>query len=406
MNRKNRIDRREFIVTSAGALAAGLGSACGRVPASEIEEAAAKVGRLPRRTLDRSGRKVSVLIGAVADWPPEVVEAGILCGINYWHKSDAWDRRSVPQAILKNREAYYCEVCIDRVRGNHETGVLDEEAHYRFVKQAVERSGLRYFDDLMFHFGYHSTAELRGNRAFLRVYERLKKEGLVRHLCLSQHSYNGNARVPGGEDRAVILRAVVEDGLYEHALFAFTFGEEEALTKFVSFAKSKGFGTIAMKTAAGTARMQADSKFMSQFPAGTTPHHALARWLTTSTDLSAAVIRTHNLDEFVDTYSGAGKPLRAADARAIEMMTAYANREVCRLCNQCMSHCPEGVPVAEILRYERYALDYREPRRARQLYAQLDKQADACQVCGACLPHCPQGMKIPAKLAAAHRLLS
>ena len=363
------------------------------------------MGRLPRRTLDRSGRKVTVLIGA-ADWAPEAVEAGILCGINYWHRSHAWDARSVPQAILKNREAHYCEICIDRVRGNHETGVIDEEAHYRFVKQAVERTGLRYFDDMMFHFGYHSTAELKNNRAFIRAYERLKKEGLVHHLCLSQHSYNGNALVPGGEDRAVILTAVADDGLYEHAQFPFTFGEEDALNRFVSFAKSKGFGTIAMKTAAGTARMQADSEFMSKFPPGTTPHHALARWLTTGTDLSTAVIRIHSLDEFVDTYSGAGKPLRAADARAIETMTAYADREVCRLCNGCMSHCPEGVPIADILRYERYAIDYREREGARRLYARLEKRGDACHGCGDCLPHCPQGLDIPLKLAAVHRLLS
>jgi len=47
MASRSRMGRREFIVTSAGALAAGLGSASGRVPASEIEEAAAKVGRLP-----------------------------------------------------------------------------------------------------------------------------------------------------------------------------------------------------------------------------------------------------------------------------------------------------------------------------------------------------------------------
>jgi len=405
MASRNCLGRREFIVTSAGALAAGLGSTCGRVPVSEIEAAAAKVGRLPQRALDRSGRKVSVLIGA-GDWAPAAVEAGILCGINYWHRSHAWDPRSVPQAILKNREAHYCEICIDRVRGNHETGVIDEEAHYQYVKQAIERTGLRYFDDMMFHFGYHHTAELKDNRAFIRAYERLKKEGLVHHLCLSQHSYNGNARVPGGEDRAVILTAVVEDGCYEHAQFPFTFGEGEALNKFVSFAKSKGFGTIAMKTAAGTARMQTDSEFMSKFPPGTTPHHALARWLTTSTDLSAAVIRIHSLNEFVDTYSGAGKPLRAADARAIELMSAYANREVCRLCNECMSHCAEGVAIADILRYERYAADYGDRERARRLYAQLDKRGDACQVCGSCLPHCPQGLNIPVKLAATHRLLS
>ena len=393
------------MVTSAGVLAAGLGSACRSASMSDIAAAAAKVGPLPQRILDRSGRKVSVLIGA-ADWAPEAIEAGILCGINYWHRSQYWNRRSIPQGIVKNREAHYCEVAIDRVRGNHETGVIDEEATCQFVKQAIEHTGLGYFDDMMFHYGYHSSTELKNDRTFIRAYERLKKAGLVRHLCHSQHSYNGNARVPGGEDRATILTAVAEDGIYEHAQFPFTFGEGEALNKFVSFAKSKGFGTIAMKTGAGTARMQADSQFMSQFPAGTTPHHALARWLTTSTDLSAALIRIDSLEQFVDTCSGAGKPVRAADARAIEMMTAYANREVCRLCNECMSYCPVGLAVADILRYERYALDYRDRNGARRLYAQLAKQADACDACGSCLPHCPQGLNIPAKLANAHRLLS
>ena len=87
-------------------------------------------------------------------------------------------------------------------------------------------------------------------------------------------------------------------------------------------------------------------------------------------------------------------------------MTAYADREVCRLCNGCMSHCPEGVPVADILRYERYAIDYREREGARRLYARLEKRGDACDGCGDCLPHCPQGLDIPLKLAAVHRLLS
>ncbi len=405
MDSKNRIGRREFIATSAGALVVGLGSARGGAPITNIHEAADKVGQIPRRHLDRSGRKVSVLIGA-ADWAPEAVEAGILCGINYWHKSQKWADGGAPSTILKNREAYYCEIAVDRVNGNHETGVIDGEADYRFVKDRLERTGLRYFDDMLLHFGYHNVAEIKENRGFIRAYDRLKKEGLVRHMALSQHSYNGNIKVPGGEDRVGILNAVLEEGLYEHAQFAYTFGDTEALNNFVSLAKSKGFGTTAMKTAAGTSRMQADGNFMSKFPAGTTPHHALARWLTTSTDLSTAVIQLTSLDQFVDTYSGAGKQLRAADARAIEMMTEYANREVCRLCNDCMSHCSEGLAIADILRYERYATDYGDRERARRLYAELDRRADGCQVCGDCLPHCPQGLKIPAKLADAHRLLS
>lgn len=404
MSEKHLVGRRQFILISAGVVAEGIGVSCGSSASQdEIQEAARKVGRLPRRRLDRSGREVSVLVGA-ATWSAPAVEAGIRCGVNYWHKADKWDRETVPQAILKNRDAHYCEVCCDRVHGNHETGAIDEEAHYRFVKEALARTGLGYFDDLMFHFGYHNVAEIQ-NRGFIRAYERMKKEGMVRHLCLSQHSYQGNSRVQDGAPNHEILTAVMNDGLYEHAQFFFTYGDNPAINDFVSQAKTKGFGTIAMKTTGGAGRMVGDREFVKSFPAGTTPHHALARWLTTQTPLSCAVIQINNLDQFVDTYSGAGKSLRAEDSRAIEMMCAYTDREVCRLCNDCMTRCEKNLPIAEILRYERYAKDYHEMERARGLYARLELDAGECSACGACLPHCPQGLKIPEKLRQAHRML-
>ena len=403
MSQKHRLGRREFMLVSAGAVAAGLGPSCA-ASIEEIEQAAAKVGPLPRRKLGGTGREITVLVGA-ATWAAEAVEAGMRCGINFWHKADQWGRGNVPQAILKNREAHYCQVSVDRVRGNHETGVIDEEAHYQFVKQAVRQTGLGYFDDMQFHFGYHSVAELKNNRAFVRAFERLQKEKLVRHLCHSQHSYSGNSKVPGGQSALEILTTVVEDGVFEHAQFFYSYGEGEAMNQFLALARRKGFGTIAMKTTRGAGRMREDREFMKDFPAGTTPHHALARWLTTRTGLDAAVIQINNLDQFVDTYSGAGKATRAADDRAIKQMTTYADREVCRLCNDCMSHCKEGIPVADILRYERYARDYGEGYRARLLYARLDKQADGCIACGSCLPHCPQGLPIPDKLAGAHKIL-
>jgi len=416
MSHQNFMGRREFMRTATGAITVGLGvstalEALGPGASSlSIGEAAHKVGRVPRRKLGSSKREISVLVGAL-DWAPEAIQAGILCGINYWHKANGWEKdgggpQSTPPAILKNRDAFYCEVCVDRVRGNHETGQIDEEAHYQFVKQTVARSGLGYFDDMKFHFGYHNIAELKNNRGPIRVFERLKKEGLARHLCLSQHSYTGNPKVPGGEGAPEILQAILAEGIYEHAQFFFTYGDTDAVYEFVKAARRKGFGTIAMKTGRGAARMKEDAAFMKEFPADTTPHHALARWLTTKTDLDAAVIRISNLDQFVDTLSGAGKPMRAADRRALETMTAYANREVCRLCQECGGRCPNGVQIADILRYERYATDYGERRFARRLYAQLERKADACVACGTCLEHCSQGLYIPGKLARAHRLLA
>jgi predicted aldo/keto reductase-like oxidoreductase len=395
------MQRRQFLHASAAALA---GTGCAS-SAETIDQVAAKVGRIPRRKLPRSGREISVIVGA-GTWSADAIEAGIRCGINFWHKADDWWSRTTPPAILKNRDAHYCEVAVDRVRGNHETGQIDEEAHYRFVKEAVRRSGLRYFDDMQFHFGYHNVAELKNNRAMIRTFERLRKEGLVKHLCLSQHNYNGNARVKGGESAAEILAAVMTDGLYEHAQFIYSYGDGAEINRVVTLAKSKSFGTIAMKTTSGAWRMRQDGAFLRKFPAGTSTHHALARWLTTGTDLTAAVIQINGLDEFADTCSGAGKSMRSSDARAIEMMTAYADGRVCGLCNTCMEHCANHVPIADILRFERYAVDYRDRTRARRLYAQLDVNAGDCAACGNCVAHCPRHVPIPDALAAAHALLA
>ena len=395
------MQRRQFLHASAAALT---GSGCAR-SAGTLEQTVAKVGRIPRRKLPRCGREISMIVGA-GTWSAEAIEAGIRCGINFWHKADDWWSRTTPAAILKNRDAHYCEVAVDRVRGNHETGQIDEEAHYRFVKEAAKRSGLGYFDDMQFHFGYHNVAEVKSNRAMVRTFERLKKEGLVKHLCLSQHNYNGNARVKNGQSAAEILAAVMEDGLYEHAQFIYSYGEGADISRVVSLARSKGFGTVAMKTTRGAWRMQQDRAFMQQFPAGTSTHHALARWLTTGTDLTAAVIQINGLDEFADTCSGTGKSMRSSDARAIEMMTAQAAGRVCGLCNTCMAHCANHVPIADILRYERYAVDYRALDRARRLYAQLEVNASGCAACGHCALHCPQRMPIPDSLAAAHALLA
>ena len=90
MAKIHSLDRREFIRGTTGALAAGLGvsaalEALGQgASRMSIEEAAHKVGRLPRHKLGNTGRSISVLVGA-GDWVPEAIEAGILSGVNYWH---------------------------------------------------------------------------------------------------------------------------------------------------------------------------------------------------------------------------------------------------------------------------------------------------------------------------------
>ena len=408
MSEQKSISRRNVLKLSSAAFGALLARDLEAKAAGEqsgpIIDAARKVGKLPRVRLGSSNREVSIIIGA-GDMEATVAEAGILCGMNYWHKANRWMGTRTPESISKNRDAHYCQVTVDRVGGNHYTGHFDEEEHVAYVKLALEKTGLGYFDDMQLHYGYHNVRELKSERAFVRAFERLKKAGLVRHLCLSQHGYAGNARVPGGESAAEVLTAVMEDGWFEHAQFIYSYGADPEMDRFMELARRKGFGTIAMKTARGIGRMMDDSEFVSQLPAETNPFNALVRWLTTETKLDAVVIRTRTLEEFSQTCAGAGKKLRPGDRKALELMIAAADRNACRLCTLCQPHCPAHVPIAEILRFERYAVDDQDWRKARILYHELPLRGDACTNCGACLEYCPQHLDIPRKLEAAHRLL-
>jgi predicted aldo/keto reductase-like oxidoreductase len=408
MTEKNSIKRRSFLKLSSTAVVAGLTSKIIGDPWKEgmsvIEDVVQKVGRFPRRKLGYSGREVSIMIGA-GDMTPQLVEAGVQCGMNYWHKANRWMNHGAPDIIIKNRDAHYCQVTVDRAGLDHYQGHFDEEEHYRFVREAVRKTGLGYFDDMQLHFGYHNTEELKSERSFIRAFERLKKEGLVKHLCLSQHSYDGSPGVRNGQSTAEILTAVVEDGLYEHAQFMYSFGNDPEMEKFMELAREKHFGTIAMKTSRGIGRMRQDRSFMNSLPEGTSPHNALVRWLTTKTKLDAAVIRVRNMDEFVDTYSGAGKELRAQDKQVLQMMIAEADRTVCRLCGKCQSHCPQHIPITDILRFERYAMDDHDWYNASVLYDGLPTKGDICTGCSTCVQYCPLHLQIPEKLAKVHILL-
>jgi predicted aldo/keto reductase-like oxidoreductase len=77
----------------------------------------------------------------------------------------------------------------------------------------------------------------------------------------------------------------------------------------------------------------------------------------------------------------------------------------CLLCADCVSHCPEHIAIADILRYERYALDYHELSRARAEYRTLTKDGSACIACGDCMPACKADINIVAKLKEVHNLL-
>ncbi|MBN2814177.1 MAG: twin-arginine translocation signal domain-containing protein, partial [Bacteroidales bacterium] len=100
MKKESSIERRQFLKLSSTAVLAGFAGKISGHPLQEeksiIEQAAQKVGRFSRRKLGYSQREVSVLLGA-GDMAPMLMEAGVLCGMNYWHKANRWMTNGAPE---------------------------------------------------------------------------------------------------------------------------------------------------------------------------------------------------------------------------------------------------------------------------------------------------------------------
>ncbi len=395
------LSRRDMMRLGAtGVAAAGLAG----LPVMADDKPAAD--KLPRRRYGRTELEIGWLVGA-SDWTKELIPRAVNAGVNYWHKAQRWTADTLPPA-LKNqpREAYYLECVVDRVRGDHTRGEIDEEEHYRFVKDRLKGAGVGYYDVLKFHFGYHSVKEAKENPGMVRAFERLKKEGLVKHLAISQHHYNNI----NGDMAWDILDYLAEHQPYDATQFFYTYGDRKEVGEWIEVAKKKDIATVAMKTMGGVGRAANDEKFKKLLAdpkyQGSTAAAAMVKWLKSNPNLTAAVIATKNTDQFRENVgAAAGLAMAPQDQATLALLSGYNKGLTCLLCAQCVSSCPEHIAVADIFRYERYAKDYLDLDRAKREYAALTKNGTSCAGCGDCLVTCVQEINIPAKLKDVHRLL-
>lgn len=394
------LSRRDMMRLGATGVAA---ASIANLPVMADEKAADK---LPKRRYGRTGLEIGWLVGA-SDWPKELVPRAVDAGVNYWHKAQRWTADTLPP-VLKNlpRESYYLECVVDRVDGDHSRGKIDEERHYQFVKNCLKASGVGYYDVFKFHFGYHSVEEAKQSSGMVRAFERLKKEGLVKHLAISQHHYNNI----GGDMAWEIMHYLADNRPYEATQFFHTYGDRKEVAEWIEVAKKKDIGTIAMKTMGGVGRAANDEKFTKLLAdakyQGSTPGAAMVKWLKSNDNLTAAVIATKNTDQFRENMgAAAGLALGQHDNAVLGLLSGYNKGLTCLLCAQCVTECPEHIAIADIFRYERYARDYLDLDRAKKEYAALTRNGTSCVGCGDCLPACPQEISIANKLKEVHRLL-
>lgn len=362
------------------------------------------------RTFGTTGKKLSVIgFGGMrfrdqkdVDACVELVRHAAAAGINYFDTapgygdSEALIGRILPE--LKRHGVARGHPVYVATKSNKE----DPADVRRDLERSLERLNVDAID--FFHMWCVVTPEAyrrRKARGVLRELERMKAEGLIRHICLSTHM--------AGPDIVATLR----DYPFESVLLGYCPINSAYRTEGVDGAAALGRGVVVMNPlGGGVIPRHADRfRFLATRPGDSVVGGAL-RFLLDDTRLNVLLVgfsETREIDEAMDAVRRF-EPLRDAEHEQIRRGLRASFNAMCTGCRYC-ELCPQGIPVSR----------YMEAWNHRQLEGGIDQVVqrlrnhwgiraenhtlEQCTECRRCETACTQQLPVIERLRAIRQAL-
>jgi predicted aldo/keto reductase-like oxidoreductase len=360
------------------------------------------------RDIGATGLKMSdISMGCGSLSNPYVVDHAIDIGINYFDTGPDYGSGGSEATLGKVfRQSSKRDKCIVAskfaTKGKYSIHKMDPGTPVADIIEVVERSLNRLNTD---HIEFMQVANIGEDdddldrlldSELLSAMVKLKEQGKVLHLGLATH---------GPHDLAGYMIRAIESGHYGMIMPAMNFMEHPKLSDALAKAEEHSVGVVAMKTLAG-ARGEDLSKYKDE---NTSLAEAAFKWVFSHSAVSGLVISMNSVAD-VDLYVAAsGKRFSAIDRKILDDYSGAVWSQYCRTgCGDCQSHCPHGVAVASVLRYDMYFSSYRDHLKALTEYRDLPEamKPRACADCsGPCNAGCQFGVPVQARLLeAAERL--
>jgi predicted aldo/keto reductase-like oxidoreductase len=351
------------------------------------------------RRLGRTGFEVSdISLGSgriKGEVGEQVARAAIERGVNYFDTapdySEAGSEIALGKAMKGHRDQMFLATKFCTPVGNLPAGT--SVAGYI---EAVEASLGRLQTDRVDLVHIHScdTVERLMDPNVHEAFDRLREQGKARFIGFSSHTPNLEQ----------VANQAIESGRFDVMMLAYHHGAWPQLTDIVDRAHAIDMGVVAMKTLKGAkhrglleTRDEQDSYTQAAF-----------KWVLSNPNVSCLVISFRepaNVDEYL--YASGKRPSAADHAILESYDQRIAGKHCYPHCGACLSSCPEGLPIHDVLRHRMYFEDYGDERAAMLGYSKLSVKADVCTGCSApCASACPFGVPIPEYTRGAHRMLS
>jgi predicted aldo/keto reductase-like oxidoreductase len=388
MTAPRNVNRRRFLRDSillTGAVTAAAASACrrdrGDADAAAADASPAPVAAMPMRTLGRTGLRVSEIgFGGFPIDDPDVILYALDRGINYVDTSNCYrGGRSevvVGKALKGRRDRF---VVTTKWCPHHVREKPVKRAFLAQLDASLMRLQTDHVDIILNHeVGKNSDdagVDRLKNPEMFEAFETAKQAGKVRFLGASGHD----------SDLMSVVDHAIKAGPFDVLLCRYSFLDYPEQQTLIERAHAAGVGVIAMKTLAGAKGADLD-RFRDRH---VTFKQAALKWVLSNDKVSNLIISiggTRQVDEYV---AAAGRPLTAEDRSILEEYAAEFSTQVCRYSGACLPACPEGVKIADILRFSMYFHEYGQEQRGVESYARL-VEAERAAHCLHCAGYCEQ----------------
>lgn len=240
------------------------------------------------------------------------------------------------------------------------------EAFWNDLETSLSLLNVDYIDIYQFHCVDECWRPGDGTGMYECMIE-AKERGLIKHIGVTAHKLE-------------VAFELVESGLYETLQYPLSYLSGERERELVQLCQDRNMGFIAMKGLAGglLANSAACMAFMTQFD------NVVPIW---------GIQRESELDEWLSYFSNTP----ALDDEMMGLIAAdraELSGDFCRGCGYCLP-CPEGIVINQCARIslmvrrapsEAWTNDYWQE--------QMDK-INSCRECGVCMTRCPYGLQIP-----------
>ena len=388
---KTDTSRRNFLAAGLALPAAGLALTSSPTPSALApQQAAPTPGKVTYRVLGKTGLKVSTCgYGCMITSDPTVITRAVDMGINYIDTSRNYqsgqNERMVGAALGAKRKDIFISTKCDEKTGE---GILRE------IDTSLKELNTDHVDVWLLH-GKDTAALITDD--LVEAQRKAKQAGKVRFIGMSTHA------LPAVVDRVIEAKLEVVQAQYN-----FTSAAEwgPALDKL----QKAGIGVVAMKVMAKDGRGRGRGADAAPPPPARPANFAPAalKWAIRNPVIATTVPSMTDIDQLEQNFAVMAQPFTDADQKILTARLEEITPYFCRMCGTCAGQCPQGLPVADMVRFVMYADGYGQFPLGRENFQRMsaEHQAVKCGDCPTCVVKCAHGVTVAERMMRAQELFA